>query len=238
MLLLTLLGLSCSVMAKSFVVGVERLQYHPYYYVKDHEFQGFARDLIDMFSHSSGHDFKYRILPVKRLYDEFFHEKIDFKFPDNRYWQADKRIGINISYSAGVVGFEDGLMVLATRETGNVKGIKTIGKISGFTPWPYLNAIEKRDIILSEHYSIKGIIKQVIHKRIDGAYLNVKVAQYQLENVMGMTGILKFDSSLPHVKGDYSLSTSKHPNIIVQFNDFLKEYESEIIILKEKYELN
>ncbi len=238
MFMLFCLWLPCSLMAQSLVVGVERLQYQPYYYVVDDEYQGFARELLDMFAHVSGHEFKYRILPVKRLYDEFFHEEIDLKFPDNPHWQPDKRKDMDISYSDPVVEFADGLMVLSTREAGNLKDIKTIGKVSGFTPWPYLKAIEKKDIVLSEHYSIKGIIKQVIHKRIDGAYFNEKVARYQLDNLMGKSGVLRFDADLPHLKGHYFLSTSKHPKVIVQFNKFLKKYKSEINELKAKFDLN
>lgn len=51
------------------------------------EYGGFARKFLDRFAASRDYTFRYKILPVARLFHEFLQEKgeLDFKFPDNPY---------------------------------------------------------------------------------------------------------------------------------------------------------
>ena len=221
--------------AGSYTIGVERLNYQPYFYFEDEQYLGFSRDLLDLFARHYQHQLKYHVLPVKRLYNVFFNAKVDFKFPDNAYWQASRRTEIPIYYSKPVLDYIDGIMVLANGEQ-SPKTLKHIGTVSGFTPWPYMGMIEEKKIKLTEHFTIKGIIRQVVRQRLDGAYINVEVAKYQLR-LLGKEGVLRFDRELPHVDDHYYLSSTKYPEVLKEFNEFLIKYKNEIDALKHRYQL-
>ena len=221
--------------AGSYTIGVERLNYQPYYYVEEDQYMGFSRELLDLFARHYQHQFQYEVLPVKRLYNVFFKSQLDFKFPDNAYWQATRRAQLKVYYSAPVLEYIDGIMVLATNGSSK-QPLKHIGTVSGFTPWPYLGMIKEEKLKLTEHFTIKGIIRQVIAQRLDGAYLNVEVAKYQLR-LLGKEEVLRFDRDLPHVDDHYYLSTTKHPGVLKEFNEFLTKYRNEIEGLKRRHNL-
>ncbi len=220
--------------AGSYTIGVERLNYQPYYYFEENQYLGFSRELLDLFALHYQHQFSYDVLPVKRLYNDYFKSQLDFKFPDNAYWQATRRTKISVYYSAPVINYIDGIMVLTAN--GQSKPLKHIGTVSGFTPWPYLGLIKEDKIKLTEHFTIKGLVRQVISQRLDGAYLNVEVAKYQLR-LLGKEGVLRFDRDLPHVNDHYYLSSIKHPEVVKQFDEFLVKYQNEIDALKRQYKL-
>ncbi|MBF0120143.1 MAG: transporter substrate-binding domain-containing protein [Desulfobacterales bacterium] len=222
---------------KKFVIGVENLDYLPYQTVVNNDYQGFARELLDLFAQNKGYKFTYRPTPVKRLFIEFLNGEIDFKYPDNPNWKGDLRKGINISYSNSIVNFIDGVMVLPERKEMKIDGLKTLGTVLGFTPWDYLDLINSKSISLQENPNIFGLLQMVILKRIDGAYVNIAVANYQLETNLKSTQSLTFASNLPHTKGNYFVSSIKHPEILKEINQFLEEKKEEINNLKKKYKL-
>lgn len=74
---------------RHFNVGVEELDYLPYYTSKGNNYQGYARELLDAFAKERGYTFDYKPLPVKRLFQSLLKKQVDFKFPDNPNWQSD-----------------------------------------------------------------------------------------------------------------------------------------------------
>ncbi|UUZ54515.1 hypothetical protein LP419_40425 [Massilia sp. H-1] len=56
---------------------------------------------------------------------------------------------------------------------------------------------------------------------LDGAYINVEVAKYQLREMLHQPDSLVFDPDLPHTKDFYYFSSVKHPKVIQEFNTFL-----------------
>ena len=225
-----------SSMAKEYVVGVENLDYLPYYSGVNNEYSGFAKDLLDVFAAKKGITFKYKVIPVRRLFKALLDQSVDFKFPDNPYWQGDMKKGKNVIYSDAVSKTIDGVMVIPGRKGAGVKKLKTIGTVMGFTPWEYKGDIDKGVIKLSENSNFEGLLNQVIKKRIDGAYINPVVAGYQLEK-MSKKGQLVFDDSLPYAKNEYLLSTIKEKEILDAFNLFLKENKAQVDKLKAKYNI-
>ena len=225
-----------SSMAKEYIVGVENLDYLPYYSGVKNEYKGLAKDLLDAFAEKQGITFKYKVIPVRRLFKALLDQSVDFKFPDNPYWQGEMKKGKNIVYSDAVVNTIDGIMVLPARKGMGVKKLKKIGTVMGFTPWEYKGDIDKGIIKLSENSNFSGLLTQVIKKRIDGAYINPVVAGYQLEK-MNKKEQLVFDSGLPYAKNDYQLSTIKQKDIIDAFNLFLKKNKALVDELKAKYSI-
>lgn len=235
--LLFLLGINRVLAGPNYVVGVEALNYYPHYSDEGKQYSGFARDLLDAFAKDKGYSFEYKILPVARLYGEFFAGALDFKYPDNQLWQESKRKGLTIEYSEPVVSYTDGVLVLPANKGKGVEKIKSLGTVRGFTPWDYLGLVESGQIKVQEVNSFQQSLLQGINARVDGVYMNLEVGHYHLNNVLKLPGALVFDEALPSSKGFYTLSSTKNGQVIVEFNKFLIEHATEVSALKAKYGL-
>lgn len=221
--------------ANEYVIGVEDMDYMPYYSGAGNDFTGFVRDVFDAFSKESGIVFSYSPLPVNRLYKSLMANRIDFKFPDNPNWQKDVKQGKTVYYSDITVNATDGVMVLPENRGKGLANLKKMGTVIGFTPWPYKDRIDSGAMTLSENSNFDGLLKQVITHRIDGAYLNPVVAAYRLDKSLSMPGSLVFDETLPHVENAYQLSTLNHKDVIDALNQFLGKNKELIQTLKDKY---
>lgn len=213
---------------KTYTVGVEDLEYYPQYSHKGDEYIGFARELLDAFAKSRGYKFQYKILPLNRLfYEALKGNSLDFQYPDNAYWEAHLRTGVTVHYSKPVMPFIDGVVVPPEFKGRGLKQFKVLGTMTGFTPWNYLDLIKNKQVTVFENDSFVSLLKQAQLKRVDGAYINIEVAKYQLKEVLHQPDTLVFDPDLPHTKDYYYLSSVKHPRIIQEFNEFLSK-ESEL----------
>ena len=221
----------------TYVVGVEALDYYPHYSNADGEFSGFARDLLDAFARSQGYRFDYRALPVARLYRTFFAGELDFKYPDNPDWQASKRQGLEIHYSAPVASYIDGVLLLPANRGKGAAQLTSLGTVRGFTPWNYLDAIAQGSLEVREVTTLKQSLLQAINGRVGGVYMNVDVGRYQLDEVLKQPGALVFDETLPHSSGAYRLSSMRHPEVLDALNAFLHDHAAEIRAMKNRYGL-
>jgi len=221
--------------ARTFVIGVENQDYLPAYGLKDGKYHGFARELFDAFAKERGYVFDYRPLPVPRLYASFFNGQVDFKFPDNAQWKQDQRSGKSISYSDPVLTYIDGVVVPVDKKGVASDEIRTLGTVAGFTPWAWMDRVSAGKVRVSENASFEALVRQVVARRIDGAYANIAVVNYQLENVLGMPGALAFAPQLPYSRDHYYLSTLKHASIVKEFNAWLKQNGSQVDALKKRH---
>ncbi|MBN1968311.1 MAG: transporter substrate-binding domain-containing protein [Candidatus Delongbacteria bacterium] len=222
---------------EKYLVGVENLNYLPYYGNNDGIYQGYGRELLDLFAEYKGCDFDYKVLPVKRLFSEFLDGKLDFKFPDHPYWSFEDKEGKNVIYSNDVVEYIDGVMVKPENVGKGIEHLKNMGVVLGFTAWDYVKYIDNGSIKRQENSNFEGMIRQALISRNDGAYCNVGVGRHLLKNVIKEPDGLIFDEGLPFSKSHYKFSSIKYPTIIEEFNKFLIEKKSEIDKLKEKYSL-
>lgn len=236
-ILIALLGLGANAQAANYVIGVEALEYYPLYQGKGSKYEGYARELLDSFAASSGHTFTYKALPIKRLFSEFLAGNLDFKYPDNPKWASNMKQGHDITYSDSTVEFIDGIMALKRNENLNIDNFKNIGTLRGFTPWVYMDDISKGVMKLSESTDMKALISMVESGRIQGAYFNVIVSRYYLNNTLKNPDLLEFKSDLPHSRDHFLLSSIKHPELIEQFNDWLTNNEATVKALKDKYQV-
>ncbi len=217
------------------VVGVESLYYLP---VATHDsggYRGFARDLIDAFAKDQGYRVEYRPLPVPRLYASFFAGQIDFKFPDNAYWKKDLRIGKTIYYSDPVAAFVDGTCVLPAMRNAGPDAIRRLGTMGGFTPWAWLDRIKAGKTSLSENTRLEALVRQALAGRVDGVYASVAVINYQLDHVLKQPGALVFNPALPHSRDNYHLATMKRPEVVREFNDWMRKNRDKVAALKNKH---
>jgi len=236
-LLCSLLGAS-SVGAADFRVGVELQPYQPFYSVQDGEYQGYARELLDAFAANQGHRFHYVPLPVRRLLNDFLAAKVDFKFPDDPQWNADLKQGHRIYYSQAAAAYTDGVLVSPEHLGKGMQRIQVLGTQRGFTPWPYLPQIESGQLSVSLSNHVSSLLQMAVNGRVDAIYLNLQVARHALTVDRLPADALVFDPSLPHVEGHYFLSSQHHPEVIAEFDAFLRKNPALLRRLKAKYALD
>lgn len=217
------------------VMGVEDLPYLPYYALDKGEYQGFSRELFDAFAAARGHRLVYRPLPVERLYRALLNGDIDLKYPDNPAWRQELKTGQAIHYSQPVAPFVDGILVLPARGREDSGGFRRIATIRGFTPWPLLDRIKQGEVSLSENNSIPGLLQQVLTQRVDGAFINVAVARFYLQRVLGQEQALVFNTRLPHARSDYYVSTLRHSGIVQEFDAWVRESPAQVTALRRKW---
>jgi hypothetical protein len=219
---------------RTFMVGVEELDYYPVYAVQKGEYVGAAREILDAFAQAKGYVFTYRPLPIKRLYAELLAGGIDFKFPDNPSWASDVKQGQPLAYSQPVIGYIDGVLV-RPEDVGRGSGsVRLLGTVSGFTPFAWLDLIRQGKVQVKENPRMDLLLKQVAMERLDGAYASVAVANYQLDATLGTPDALAFDSSLPHSRDYYRLSTLKQAKVVAEFDAWMAANAGLVKAIKER----
>ncbi|MFC5695729.1 substrate-binding periplasmic protein [Pseudomonas sp. GCM10022186] len=225
-------------LAQTYVVGVEKQSFQPHYWVSDEgQYQGFARDLLDLFARNSGLDIQYLPLPVNQLTRHLLNSSVDFKYPDNPNWAPDLKGDKPIAYSAPVVEYVDGVLVAPKRQGSGVDQLGRLAVVDGWTPWAYEARIEAGQTEVVRSADLGQMIKQAMKQQADGAYYNVVVATYYLDNIRARPGALVFDPKLPHTRGTFNLSSLKHPELVARFDRFLAEHRQEVDALKARYQV-
>lgn len=235
MMLLGLLSAAVAAEQRHYSIGVEALPYAPYYSTEAGEYRGYAREVLDAFAAAKGYRFDYRPMPIMRLFGELLAGRLDFKFPDNPLWKADLKQGRRIHYSQSLAPFIDGALVPRQRQGQGKARIKSLGTLLGFTPSAYLEDIRQGRIHLNQTSQIDALLKMALSERVDAVYLNVRVAEHHLRQLGAGTGLLVFDPTLPYDQGDYYLSSLQHPQVIAEFNAFLRDQAALIAQLKRQY---
>jgi len=227
---------SASVSAESYVIGVENLAFAPHYNTDAQgQYQGFARELFDLFAAQSGVQLSFKPMPVERLLPALLKGEVDFKYPDSANWSQEQKAGKGLSYSQGVVDYVDGVLVAPQRLGQPIEQVKRLAMVNGWTPWGYQERIDAKQIELTYSDDLRLMIRQALRKDTDGAYFNVVVATHYLDNIRARPGALVFDAKLPHSRGSFQLSTLKHPELVQRFDRFLVEQQEAIAQLKSKY---
>jgi len=101
-----------------------------------------------------------------------------------------------------------------------------------------LDDIKLGKIELSENNSISGLLRQVIAGRLDGAYMNVAVASFHLNNIMRQQVPLILDKGQPHTRSVYHASSITQPDIIQEFNVWLDQNTQRIKDLQHKWAIS
>lgn len=217
-----------------FIIGVQDIEeYLPYSQIKDNDYIGFNRELLDMFAEYKGYNFTYEPRPIKRLLKEFTKGKYDFKYPDNPYWASDVKKDFNIIYSNPAVEFIDGVIVTESNKDLPLDRLQKLGMILGYTPVPYLNYISEEKVSVSTSYFLKNLLVLLEREQIDGIYINIDVAKCYTSSEQKFY----FNTTLPYIKATRHLSTINYPKIIDEFNDFILEKQTEIKELKKLHKV-
>jgi len=87
---------------------------------------------------------------------------------------------------------------------------------------------------LSENPDFTALVRQTLIGRIDGAYANVAVVQYNLKQ-LGKAGALVFDPQLPHTKSAYHLSSVTQPSVITAFDGWMVRNAATLAELRRRF---
>ena len=228
--------ISAPVVAQTYVVGVENLPFAPHYSTDAQgNYQGFARDVLDLFASSSGISLEYRPLPVDALLPALLSGEVDLKYPDNPDWAPEQKAGKTLRYSQPVTQYVDGVLVAPERLGQGIGALKRLALVEGWTPRGYEAPIQAGQISLAPSADLRQMVHAALKKQADGAYFNVVVATYYLDNIRAKPGALVFDPSLPHTRSTFRLSTVKQGELIQRFDRFLVDHAKEVAALKAKY---
>lgn len=218
-----------------YLVGVEDVTYFPHYGTDlTGTYGGYGRAILDAFADAEGIEFIYQPLPVSRLFLAHVTGQVDLKYPDSPLWSAELKAGTEITYSDPVTAYTDGVMVVPNTVGTPVDDIKVLGTVQGFTAWPWMDRITSGTVFLSENASFEGLVMQALVGRVDGTFANLAVIRQTLVDI-GREGALVFDETLPHVSDFYYLASSKHPDLIARFNDWIRDNDDHVQSLKEEY---
>ena len=253
----------------TYSVGVENLDYAPHFYVektgKRLVYKGFAREILDLFQvyynkvekkrvESGGGSFVkmklvYKPLPVKRLLTNLMEERIDFKYPDNKYWgqgkkKEDLKKFARLRYSRPVTAYIDGVLV-HPKWKSKKKEFKQMVTVLGFTPFPYLGKIKEKKVVLKQFPTLSKVLRVIARSKFDGAYVNIQVGLHKQKELLASGQIKKadalmFNDDLPSDKSNYHISTINHHHVIDAFNRFLDDenYKGQILGLRKKHSLD
>ncbi|MBC7905287.1 MAG: transporter substrate-binding domain-containing protein [Rhodospirillaceae bacterium] len=219
---------------RELVVGVEELDYFPAYSVQAGEYVGAARDILDAFAAANGYSLTYKPQPIKRLYAELLSGGIDLKFPDNPQWTTEAKGGQGIVYSNPVINYIDGVLVRPNLAGSGVDAIRTLGTVSGFTPFAWLDRIKDGTVQVKENPRMELLLRQAAIGRFDGAYGSLAVANHILDNVLKTPGALVFDPTLPHSRDSYRLSSRTHPQVVAEFNAWMAANAATVKAIKNR----
>jgi len=220
--------------ADTITVGIENLNYFPYYNTSDGNKAGAAVELLEKFNDNSEHKIQLKALPVARLLPTFLSKKVDYKFPANPNWAKKAKEGTNLVYSDPIFKFTDGVLV---KKGNQGKGIKRLGVVRGFTAWDFLDKIESGEVTVTEGSNLESMVKMLDLSRIDGIYCNVNVANYIVNKVFGNNDNIVFDESLPHTTSNYHLASHGNTKVIEDLNAFLIKENVYIKELKNQYNI-
>jgi len=225
--------------AAEYTVCVEDLDFYPIYRTRDGVYEGFARELLDAFARKQGLRFKYRPLPVRRLFRDFYEFGVcDFKFPDNPTWQVGIKSRAKPVYSKPVVDVLEGLMALPSNRDRPLDEIRRLGTIQGFSPWPYAKQIDSGHMQLTQTNSTESLVRMAMLGRVDAIFHAVPVVEESLDHALHQPGALVFMAALPSYRAEFSLATLKHAEVVNALNGFLASSHKALLDqLRKRYGL-
>jgi len=221
---------------KTYTVGVEDYKnFLPYSEVKDGVYGGLGKDMLDAFAKQKGYTFIYKVYPLKRRDQLFVEGQLDLAFPDNPNWVADLKKNLRISY-APMLEFTDGVLVQPRDMGKGMNRLKVLGIPLGFTPYPYQQLMSSGSLRVEESANYDGLYEKLIMKRVDGAYMNTRIARYYWTQIKKYDQLpVVYDPDLPHASGQWYLSSHKHPKLIDEFKKFLAANKDSIDEMKKRY---
>lgn len=227
--------------APVYTVGVEDVDLSPILSVRNRErgCLGYACEVLNLFARNKKIQFRYVPFPVSRTHLEFWNGKVDFVLPDHPSWskQEKEKRNLKITYSNPLLTFQDAVLIAPERLGQGIDKIKTIGTIRGFTIWKLQPLVESKKLKILGAPKPESSIQMALAGRVDAVTMPLQIANYHLKQMNRVGALVPDPSLLPIQNSFYYLSTIRYPELIEEFNAFLKREESQLLQLKQQKEL-
>jgi len=229
-------GVSSAVENNEFVIGVEAVNYYPLidFTLNDSTKDSYTKELLTRFFNSKNYEFRFLALPIKRFDKWYVEEEIDFKYPDNPRWRTKKDDLLKIVFSDPTIKLIAGSYVLKKNRMLPKDKIKKLGTILGFIPTLWFDEVASGELRLIEESSPFGIVKHVLYGNVDATNIDENVIRYNLK-LLGQPDKIVLNREAKREVFSYQLSTMKYPEIIDEFNVFMKNNKQIIDKIKKKY---
>lgn len=219
-------------------VGVENVDYYPFYASDGKRFWGYARDLLDRFAQHAGYQLVYEPLPVHSLFELFLtSQRLDLKFPDNPRWSAEAKSKLAINYSDALVIGSEGVTVRKSQLGQPASQLRRLGLLRGFTAPGYQSQVQSGQLQLVEAASLDGLLQALANGSIDGVYAEFQVVRQRLK-LLKLDQQLAPNASLPLDRNAFALSSIRRPEVVQAFNRFLRDNPALVRALKQRYGLD
>jgi polar amino acid transport system substrate-binding protein len=203
------------------LIGVEDVAYFPLYdFTEDRN--NHAKALLDEFAKHVGIKFSYIPLPIKRFGDWLEAGKIDFRYPDSPLWKNEGDSSIPLIYSQPAINLVSGTIILRKNQHWQEDNIKRLGTLLGFHPTFWQPEIKAGDVTLVQHPSTTVLVQQLLHGYVDALDLEPSVVHAQLRHLKKSPQEAILAQNMRYQVYSYRLSTTKHPQVINQFDKFLE----------------
>ncbi|ALZ75231.1 hypothetical protein [Rheinheimera sp. F8] len=230
---LLLVGAVLPARAESVRICVQNIDYYPHYDFSDLPGRGYAADLFALFTAKTGVKIILLSLPVKRLQD---NPDCQLVYPDNPQWHSAKGEPQPLYFSQSFTGIIGSTVVRRGEGDTELSAIRSIAIPRGFTPDHLLAVQQNYSFNLVEVSDATAALQMLLKKRVDAADVEWHVARHLL-NKLGQPDAVEIGRWLPLASVGFHLSSRDHGDLLRRFDLFLLQYQSEIALLKTRYQL-
>lgn len=219
---------------QTYTVGVESVNHYPHYDFTQNEPRGYLVDLMREFARDQNMQIRFKVMPVEELWAAYIKKEVDFRLPDNLLWQRDVKRDAQLTYSAPLVHFTDGVLSLAKNDN---KPVNSLGTIKGFTAWDFKDQIDRGLIRLDTELTAKALLDGLIAGKYDGVYYNVEAFKSLLKESGLEEGQIVFRKDLKKTRSLYMLSSIDYGPKVLALNQFLRANKQWVRERKAFYDL-
>ena len=127
-------------------------------------------------------------------------------------------------------------LVLPEQQQIKLENFRTLAVIHGFVPTQWLALQAQYKYRMVDVPDVASALGLVLKGRLDGANIELNVAQHYLRGIQAQDQLV-IGEHLPFTQLPFLMSTLRHPALIEQFNQFLRQQKTEIDALKLQYQL-
>lgn len=214
-------------------VCVQNIDYYPHYDFSVMPGRGYAADLFALFTAKTGIQLKVIALPVKRLQD---NPECQLVYPDNPLWHSAQGVSQPLFFSQPLTGIIGATVVRKGEAMLTLADIKAIAVTRGFTPDHLLAVQSEYHFDLVETADAAAALQMLLKRRVDAADVEWHVARHLLQKLQAPERA-EIGVQLPLASVGFHLSSRDHGELLRTFDRFLHQYQTDILKLKTRYQL-
>lgn len=218
----------------TFIVGTENIVYYPHYdFVESRD--SYLAALLKLFAKEHNLDIQYVALPNKRLHLALEQGIVDFAYPDNPNWKKlPKDKSLTKHFSKTITEVTGSTIVRKSDAGKGLAKFKSLVVPFGFTPIKWLKLITNNQVRLVEVGNAMQALEMVALGRVSGADIEYHVATHLIKRHKKFQN-LAMDPGLPYDIVGFKMSTYRHPETLIQLNQFIENNREQISALKSAY---